>query len=377
MTVPTRIAFCITELDPGGAERAFVRLVCGLDRTRWEPEVYCLAAEGELANPIRQAEIPVTCFGLTSRGFLSGLWRLRRELRRQQPLVLQTFLFHANLLGRLAAVGTSVRHVICGIRVAERRSPWYLKLDRWTDRHVSRHVCVSQSVAKFSADAGLPAKKMVVIPNGVDVDFYDRAEPSDLSQFGIPEGASVILTAGRLDPQKGLHVLLDAFEKLVATEPRAHLLIVGEGSQRAEIENRIRVSSASSRIHLPGRRDDLPALMKAADIFVLASLWEGMPNVVLEAAASGLPIVATDVEGVAEILGGRTPEGDFNFGWRAVPGDAENLLTALKTALNSADFAMKRAAQARNFVRHEFSWDRMISRYDEFYTGLLSGSFEG
>ncbi|MCA9092232.1 MAG: glycosyltransferase [Planctomycetaceae bacterium] len=378
MTHPIRIAFCITELDPGGAERAFVRLVCGLNRDKWLPEVYCLGPEGELATPIREAGIPVTCFGFTSRKVLRGLFRLRKELRRQKPEILQTFLFHANLLGRLAAFGTtSVKHIVCGVRVAERRSPWYLRLDRWTSSLVSRFACVSQSVANFSTDAGLNPKKMVVIPNGVDVSLFDQTEAADLSQFGIPSRAKVIITAGRLDPQKGILNLLDAFAAIAASEPEAHLIIAGEGPQRAEIESHIRTLSLENRAHLIGRRNDLPALLKASQVFVLSSLWEGMPNVVLEAAAAGTPIVATDVEGVAEVLGGTSPDGGFTYGEKAIPGDAASLRIALENALKTAVSAKNRALIAREFVRSEFSWERMVARYDDLYSSLLGVSSRG
>jgi len=377
VTHPIRIAFCITELDPGGAERAFVRLVCGLNRDKWLPEVYCLGPEGELATPIREAGVPVTCFGFTSRNVLRGLFRLRQELRRQKPEILQTFLFHANLLGRLAAVGTSVKHVVCGVRVAEKRSPWYLRLDRWTSGFVSRYACVSHSVAKFSTDAGLNPKKMVVIPNGVEVSMFDETEAADLSQFGIPSDAKVIITAGRLDPQKGILILLDAFEAIATSDPETHLIIAGEGPQKAEVESRIRTLSLGDRVHLIGRRNDLPALLKAAQVFVLSSLWEGMPNVVLEAAAAGIPIVATDVEGVAEVLGGTSPDGGFTYGEKALPGDAASLRMAIENTLKTADSAKKRALTAREFVRIEFSWERMVARYDDLYSSLLGVSSQG
>lgn len=371
---PIPIAFCITELDPGGAERAFVRLVTGLDRNRWTPEVFALSSEGELTQPLREANIPVTSFGLNRNQFLGGIFRLRAELRRRRPLLLQTFLFHANILGRLAACGTSVKHVVSGIRVAEQRSPWYHALDRWTERFVSRHVCVSESVKQFSASHGLSQKKLLVIPNGVDVPLFDRTPPADLSLFGLPPDSFAILAAGRLDPQKGLDLLLRAFDLFALNHPEAHLLIAGEGPQRSELESNIRSLASASRIHLLGRRNDLPALLKAADLFVLSSRWEGMPNVLLEAAAAAIPIVATDVEGVAEILGGKTGDDRFRFGGRAEPDDIKSLSHALQTASTAGITADSLAREAREFVLREYSWEQMTARYSSLYEDLLRTS---
>jgi len=368
---PIPIAFCITELDPGGAERAFVRLVTGLDRQHWIPEVYCLAGEGVLATPLREAGVPVTCLNLTGKRFPGGILQLRKQFRRQQPRLLQTFLFHANLLGRIAAVQTSIRHVVSGIRVAERRSPWYLRLDRWTDPLVTRHVCVSRAVADFSVAAGLPQEKLQIIPNGVDAALFQRIPPADLSPWGVPPEALTLCAVGRLDPQKGFVNLIDAFSRIARDRADAHLLIIGDGPLKSVLEQAVQNSPAGSRIHLLGRREDVPALLKASRLFVLPSIWEGMPNVVLEAAAAGIPIVATDVEGVSEILGERRSDIRFERGWRAEPADVHSLAKALEDAMSDEQQACRIASVAQAAIRSEFTWDAMVSRYSRLYEDLL------
>ena len=136
---PTRIAFAITELDDGGAERAFVRLVTGLDPRRWAASVICLSSYGPLVEPLLLAGISVECLRLKQRHepasrkhrtLLRAGCEFSRLLRLQQPAILQTFLFHANITGRVAAKVAGIPHVVAGIRVAERRSPWRLRLDR-------------------------------------------------------------------------------------------------------------------------------------------------------------------------------------------------------------------------------------------------------
>lgn len=296
-----RITFCITELDPGGAERQLVRLATGLDRTRYEVDVICLSKPGLLVEPLRSSGIPVTCLDARGRRDVAVVYRLWRRLRLTRPDLVQTFLFHANIAGRVAARLAGVPIVVSGIRVAERRHRWHLYLDRLTERLVNRHVCVSHDVARFSREvAGLSPEKLVVIPNGVDADFFASAKPADLSEFGFPANAEVILFVGRLDEQKDPLLALDTFQLLMTKYPTARLLIVGTGPLAAEV--RRRADRMNGRVALGGYRSDVANLMKASRCLVLPSRWEGMPNVVLEAIAAGLPVVASAAEGVRELL---------------------------------------------------------------------------
>ncbi len=131
MSTPSSIALCITDLDAGGAEKALVQIARRLDRAVWDPVVYCLSQRGVLADDLEQAGIPTHCLNAGPRDLLVIL-RLARLLRRQKPVLLQTFLFHGNLAGRLAAALAGVPVVVSGIRVAEREKTWHLRLERWT-----------------------------------------------------------------------------------------------------------------------------------------------------------------------------------------------------------------------------------------------------
>lgn len=148
----------------------------------------------------------------------------------------------------------------------------------------------------------LDRQRVSVIPNGVEFDRFQSAGACDLSPLGIPAGARVLVSVGRLHPQKGYDLLIEAIAPLLADQPGWQLLIVGEGPARFDLERQIREAGLEGRIHLPGYRDDVPSILAAADAFVLASRWEGMPNAVLEAMAAGLPVVATDVEGIDELI---------------------------------------------------------------------------
>ncbi len=230
-TSPVKIAFCITELDPGGAERCLVELATRLDRRQFEPVVYCLGPR-PLGNPISLVErleaagVVVHCFG--ARGLVAFPWllrRLRRQLRVDRPQLVQTFLFHANVLGAWAARRAGVPHVVSGIRVAERQSGWHLLVARWADRWVDRHVCVSHSVRDFSVARGLlPIDKLVVIPNAVDVKRFAGAQPVSRQCAGCGKRVAADRLRRSARSAKGVAVALEAMRRRVTERSDVELV---------------------------------------------------------------------------------------------------------------------------------------------------------
>ncbi len=361
------IAFCITDLDPGGAERALVQIVLRLDRAVWQPHVYCLSRRGSLVDDLEQAGVPVMCLAITRWNLPAVMLKLYTEFRRIRPVVLQTFLFHANMLGRLAGTLARVPHIVSGIRVADRRGLWRLRADRWTEWMVDRHVCVSQAVADYSIQIGkLNPHKVQVISNGVNVRRFSEAKPADLSPFGIPTNAKTLICVARLDPQKGLLDLLDAMLTLWPTNPDIHLLVVGEGPQRAELETRLAVP-AYARAHLAGWRSDVPSLLKACQGLVLSSWWEGMPNVILEAMAAGLPVIATRVEGVPELVQPGVT------GWLVPARSPDALAAAIMAWSASSQQAMEFGKKSQQIIKRDFTLEAASYAYDHLYKELASG----
>jgi glycosyltransferase involved in cell wall biosynthesis len=364
MSAPTPLALCITDLDPGGAERALVQIVRRLDRSQWDPVVYCLGPRGQLADILEAGGIQTHCLDATRRDVFV-VSRLAKLLKRQQPALMQTFLFHANIAGRLAATVARVPIVVSGIRVAEREQRWHLMLERRTRRLVTHHVCVSQAVAEFAKrELRLRDDCVSVIPNGVDAAGIGSAPAADLSQFGIPSPSRTLLFVGRLHPQKGVSVLLEAFHKLQAAD--VHLLIVGAGPLEADVRTIVRAHSLESRVHLAGQRDDVPSLMRAASALVLPSLWEGMPNVVLEAMAARLPVIATAVDGTTELIE------DEETGWLCAPGSVESLEHAMRRMLDQPEAAKTIASAAQRLVSQRFTWEAMAAAYSDLWRSLLA-----
>ncbi len=369
---PTRIAFCITELDAGGAERILAELATGLDRAEWEPRVFALGPPGPYASVIRDAGVPVECFdGLYAWDAPRVLWRLRRALRAFRPAILQTFLFHANIIGRIAGWSAGVPRILSGVRVAERRSRFYGRIDRWTNGLVDRNVCVSRGVAEYcERECGFDPRKTVVIPNGVAARLFGSATACDWSTLQVPTGRRVILTIGRLDPQKGLDDLLRAFRRVCDHHGDVHLVIVGEGPERARLEALTTELKLSACVTFTGRRSDVAALLSGATLFVLASRWEGMANVLLEAMAAARPIIATAVEGTAELIIENVT------GWLVPAGDPAALNVAITHVLDDPEHAAVVGCAAQGVVSKQFTTESMVARYAALYRELISNDAE-
>jgi len=363
---PRPIAFCITDLDAGGAEKAMVQLVTRLDQARWKPIVYCLGPEGELAPPLRQQGVVVHCYGATSPLHLGVIGWLTRKLREQAPVLLQCFLFHGNLVGRLAGARAGVPVVIAGHRVAEREKRWHLWLDRWTRQMVTHHVCVSQGVSQYlQRELRVPAEQMTVIPNGVEIVPASVSGLSLREEFRFAEDAPVVLAVGRLVPQKGFLDLLESFRIVLEQVPEARLLIAGEGPQRPQLEEKIGEYGLIGKIVLAGRRLDVPGIMRESTVLAVSSRWEGMPNVILEAMAHQLPVVTTNVEGVSDLI-----EHQVN-GMVVSLGDRKGLGESIIRILAEAPLRRSLAERAYPIVNKEFTWDRAARRYEELFERLI------
>ena len=362
-----KIEFLITDLDPGGAERALLRIGGGLATLGWDVSVCSLMPAGELASEFRRLSIPVKSVGMKSFRSILHCRRLVRHLREIRPDILQTFLFHANVLGRLSGQIAGVPVICSGIRVAERRSKARLWLDRLTDRMVDCHICVSETVRDFSHRVGrLPGDKLQVIGNGVDAALFNHVKKAELSEFGIPADARVLLFVGRLDPQKNPDLLVEMMRKLASANPAVHLLLVGDGIMRGSLQQSVIQSGLRKQVHFAGQQKNVAGLMKAADILILPSRWEGLPNVILEAMATGLPVIASDVDGSGELIkSGQTGE-LFHV------GDLDGLLAAVQRSLDEPQRAALMAAAAQNDVIRARTWDAVIAQYDRLYRSILA-----
>lgn len=280
-----------------------------------------------------------------------AFWHLRSFVREWRPEIIHAHMVHANLIARVLAAVSPCPPVICTAHSAREGGRMRMLAYRLTDRWASltTHVSPEGRLAMVKSGA-VPAARITVVPNGIDTTQF-RPDPvaRNIARtgLGLDNDMRLLINVGRLVPEKAQGVLIDAFALFRAsTEVKARLLIVGEGPERAALEQRIRQQELTGSVMLAGTRRDVPALLNAADLFVLSSEIEGMPLVVGEALACGCPVVATDAAGVAALLG--------DSGTIVPRGDAPALASAIGQAIGTG-----RGAAAEQATRH----DRIVSRF--------------
>ncbi|MFM7057977.1 MAG: glycosyltransferase [Planctomycetota bacterium] len=367
------LVMVITELDEGGAEKAFVRIACGLKTLGWAVQVISLRDAGRLAEPLQNCGIPVTALNAHGPAAMLTLPRLTSILRRIRPDVVFSFLHEANLMTRVAGWLAGICCRVCSVRVVDRR-PLVTVPERLTQRLVTHFIACSESVASEHAYlCGIPPSKISVIRNGVDVDTLQRIPPLPRSDLGLAADDFVVLMAGRLTRQKSPHLLLQAFEQLQRqSHPRRiRLLIAGEGPERDRLSGLAATLPDPAAVCFLGWRSDLANLMKTADLFVLPSAWEGLPNVLLEAQASGLPVAATAVDGCMDVIRPGVT------GQLFPPNNPGEIARLIADQLHDPGPAATMAAAALQGLRTTGRWEACIDECDRVLMELCRGSKAG
>jgi len=231
-------------------------------------------------------------------------------------------------------------------------------------------VCVSRAALAFqSARTRLPEERFTVIPDGIDVArFATPPGPSEATRagLGLAPGRKLVGSIGRLDPQKGYGYLIEAFGRLAKDRDDVDLVIAGDGPEQRALQRLANRSAPAGRIRLLGRRDDVPALLHAFDVFAMPSIYEGFGLALVEAMAAGVPVVASDVDSLPELLGAEEAEGPA--GRLVPPADAPALARAIAGALD--DPQPDHVARAADRARRLYHVDTMVRAYEDLYASL-------
>jgi glycosyltransferase involved in cell wall biosynthesis len=353
MAVRIRILEVLASLRPAGAENVVLSLASGRDPSRFDTGVVSLydAFPGGLEPLLEARRVRVWHLG-KRRGPDPRMYAsLRRLMREFQPDVIHSHCYVTRYTLHLRA--RAMVHTVHNLASRE-LGPLARLVQRYAFRRGVAPVAVGATVAdSFQQMYGFPPA--ATIPNGIDTDRFWRPEGRKAWRRanGFGEDDLLVVSTARLVPQKNPVALADA----IANVPNAHLLIAGEGCLRGSLEGR-------ERVHLLGVRDDVPDLLAAGDIFALASHWEGFPLAIIEAMAAGLPVVATRVGGVPEIVEhGRT-------GLIVSPQNKRDLADALRTLTNDPNRRrdMGAAGRARSLC---FSVNTMVAAYADLFARLL------
>jgi glycosyltransferase involved in cell wall biosynthesis len=367
--VKLRILHVITRLPVGGAEKVLIDIVRNLDPARYESVVCCIQDRGELAAEIEKMQVPLVCLHrMQSKRFdFRAVIALKSLIRKERIGLVHSHLYHANLYGRLAALLAGVPAIATVHNTYTRTKLHRRLLNYGLSRASARVIAVSEEIrSDLLRYDGIDARKVTLIPNGIDVRRLDTSIGRDEARkrLGISDDAIVVGCVGRLEEQKGHRFLLEAVALLRRDgtfAPRLLIIVVGDGRLRKELEERAIALGVAPWTSFLGMRQDIAEILKALDIYVMPSLWEGLSIAMLEAMAAALPLVVTDVGGVSQVAA------DCHCVVKVPPGDAPALREALRLLIEDPDRRSALAASARRRVLAKFSNEAMMRELTRVY----------
>lgn len=353
----------------GGAEEMVLNLVRHLPE-RFEPVIVCLNEAGPIGEEIRKTGVEFHVLGVTpGLRHPFHLIDIERALVAIGPDIVHTFLLTASLYGRLAAMFARVPIIIgTEVNIYENKEPRHIRAERWLMAKTDAVVVSAGSVRDFYIDQiGAEPSKIEVIYNAVDWSALQTTKSRDAmrEELGLGPYAPVAGIVARLTEQKAHDVLFQALATTPGLE-RLHLVVVGDGHLRERLEKLAVELGIADRLRFLGARRDLGDLMSAMDMFVMPSLWEGLPLSMVLAMGAGLPVVATNVAGIPEVV-----SHDVN-GLLVPPSDAVALGGALAQLVRNPDMRLRLGAAAREWAVPRFGVDGYVASVTALYDRLLA-----
>jgi len=367
-----RIVHAINSFGLGGAERFVYDLVTHLDSNQFRQDVLCLYRTGELAQLLQTSQVSVQVLGMERHMGWQGWWNVYQVLRGLKADVVHAHLPEACWYGLPAAWAARVP-----VRIAHLQNchwQWTMKLrllDMAASAFATKAVACSASVQRFYHERlRYSDNKLKVIHNSVDLERFQTLPTRQESRhvLGLPQNAPILTCVASLTPQKGHRYLLEAMPKVRAAFPETLLLLVGDGELRETLERVAEGAQLTRAVRFLGRRTDIARLLAASDLFVLPSLWEGLPLALLEAAVVGVPAVASQVDGIPEVIKNGVT------GILVSPANSEPLAEAILTLLWHPERRLEMGRQARQYVAEQFSIGKIARDMELLYAELLDAA---
>lgn len=372
MSAPRRVLHVIDSLDLGGAQTFLLELVKHLDRSRYLPEVACMHGRGVYADAFAKEGITVHSLspGRLPPHYLLNFWRL---MRRGRYDLLHFHLFGSNLCAKPLAVIAGhpaiIVHDQCNDASRE-TNPLLLAADAFWNRCSNHVIAVSESTRRYLLDReDLPDDLVTMIPNGIDSEeFYPagagvREEVRE--ELGIPKEAFVVGGVGRLVPQKNFSLFLEVAALVIIRHPLALFVIAGTGPQEEELKAKAVALGIEDRVRFLGHVSDRLSLYHAFDALLMTSAFEGTPMVLLEAMACGLPVVASSVDGIAEVCTNSRDALLF------APGDSDGFASGIDRVLKDASHRQELGRNARATILERYEIRKLTSRIEGIYDDIL------
>ena len=363
MSAPrTPIAIVLTSFDPGGTEHQMTELARRIDRTKFQPHVACLKDQGDFRARITDAGLDITEFPMrtfASAGAARQLIRFAAWCRHHRIEIVHACDFYSNIL---ALPGAWLARV--PVRIGSRRdvmmperSAAQARLQTLAYRFAHRIVANSAAAAGQLRKEGVTPAAIVTIANGLDLKRAPRTRTG---------GSPLVTTVANLRPGKGHEILIDAAAEVARRIPGVTFGLIGDGSRRAELEHYAASRGLSGVVRFEGHRSNVKEILANSDVFAFPSFMEASPNAVMEAMAAGIPVVATNVGGIPEVI----VHGES--GLLVPPADSRSLAEALVRVLSDSSMATRLGAAGRATVESRFGFERMVGEFEALYREQLA-----
>jgi glycosyltransferase involved in cell wall biosynthesis len=370
-TDPLKILYIINRMDVGGSQTHLLQVFRLLDRSRFDPVLFCLSNEGSLLDAVRETGVRVVdggvrC-GFRSPRVIPATLRLARKLRAESPAIVHNYLLRANAVGSVAARLAGAPVVLVSKRGCHEMRGWELAGARLGNALSDCVTTNAEAVRQFvHVDEACPLDKMVVIPSGIDTDrFRPLALDDAKGRLGLRSGDPVVGIVTRMRVRKGVEEFLRAMIAVRRRLPGVQVVIVGEVELDEDLKATVASGGLGDDLHLLGRRSDMPEVLQAFDLFVLSSHDEGMSNAILEAMAMEKAVVATDVGGTGEVV----QEGIT--GRLVPPKVVEPLAQAIAGVLENREEMLGMGRRGRATVVESFSSRSMVRQMESLYSNLV------
>jgi len=359
----------------GGAEEHLLTLLRGFDRSRFRLIVVLHPKLAQLLGSDVPADILTVPLALSSPADMSGALQFVNLLRKHRVDLVHSHMFQSSRLASPLAWMAQVPAIVETPHIREHWRQGFIKGSFWPDRLIGRflsaYIAVSHANSEYLInEKRLPAKKVHVVCNGIAVERFDpsRKSPSELRHsLKLERDDPVVVVLGRLEPQKGHAVLLNAWHSVVRRFPGANLVCVGTGSLRAKLEKLATDLEIGTSVHFVGHQANIPDWLALADFSVLPSFYEGLPLVAIESLAAGRAVVATEIDGTSEVVLNE------QTGLLVPPGKPEPLCAAISRLLENPTLTRTLGLAGRCLVEDRFTDVRQVRETEAVYTQLLRG----
>ncbi len=365
-----KILFLLESLARGGVQQGVLQKAPRMDSSRFDVRVWALRKgkkQREMEEEFLREGVKVEFIRTRGLGDTQGIFNLAKKLREEKIELLNTRSFYANMIGRMAARLAGVPVVIANYHHTydHRWNAKYLAHERMLRAGTDRFVSVSQAVHDYLAPRiGWPEEKARVVYNGLNLKAFDlpMTKAEARRALNMPEGIPIVANIGRLTKVKDLPTFIQAVPKIVAACPETLFLVVGEGEERDELQRL--AAPHGDRIRFLGSRNDIPAILRAADVLALSSLLEGLPRIVMEAFAARTPVVSTPAGGVEELLK------NGSSGWIVPFSDPTKLAEGVIEAISNPEVAARFVEAAHREIQ-AYTLEGWVRRTEELFSEAM------